>query len=425
MNEMNESIPGFLNQFHLWRGPERTGTAREVKDNDHSNNKSTSLQSVNPMNSLLQEMLLHGYFQRHGQYSTLTPEQKQHAKSLGYMDVNQAGRAYTRGVRTSPETCFAALATLRTGGHDVQSNGWTSAAKKYCRDICGMTWTTVNKFMQNDYRTRVGSGGPDLGNDFVLWLRHFAINHANYQRADYQAAIVIHHHYFLAIGTVGLYLQRAGLTMQVLRRIAAQRNTRENHRYSRRFQLHVQRFNRIAFYDESGISGRGMNNRRNQRYGIKGAGGAYLEEYLRRWPHLNLTVMAFLDKDGAFGVEGHEGGTTAQMVNDYFARHAQTLHQRGVDCIVIDNCSSHHIGPLLAAISAYPNIAICFLPKYWPQWNPIELAWNKMKDVLQHGNSNLITAPMPAIRAALQTITPALARGWIRHCNCYSAANYT
>ena len=59
------------------------------------------------------------------------------------------------------------------------------------------------------------------------------------------------------------------------------------------------------------------------------------------------------------------------------------------------------------------------LPRYWPQWNPIELVWNWMKDMLGDRLPELVRDPVPSIRYALSTVTPKLARSFINHSGVY------
>lgn len=317
--------------------------------------------------ALLQQLLV-----QYNGISFMPRNMRKYARSLGYTETSQSGRAYVRGARANPEMLSLIESQLFQQGHAVRAIGWTMQSKQACV-AAGVKWTTLDKFITDSYGCH-GGGEPLLQGDIYPWLRQFAAEHAEYERKDYQAAIVLRYGVLLHIATVGKYLRRAGLSQQVLRRIATQRNTVANISYATRFMQHVQQFTRIAFFDESGINRKGMLNRRNKRYGIKGAGGAYLQELLRRWPHTNLSVLAFLDKDGAFCAEAYEGGTDAERVNLYFATHSALLAARGVDAIVIDNCSAHHIGSLLVALHIHaPNIAIVFLPRYWPQWNPIEL----------------------------------------------------
>jgi len=196
--------------------------------------------------------------------------------------------------------------------------------------------------------------------------------------------------------------------------IASQRFAPNNIAYSRIYAHHIRRFQRVAFFDESGINKQGMSNRRNDGWNYVGAGGAFLTMPLRNWTVSNITVMAFLDRSGVCCVDTHLGGTDTQYVNNYMLQAADQLSLRGVDCVVLDNCSAHKAW----WIEYYMNrrgIAVVFLPRYWPEWNPIELVWNYLKDWLFPNlrRLNNVNNIGPTIRQGLARVTGDLARSFI------------
>ena len=48
------------------------------------------------------------------------------------------------------------------------------------------------------------------------------------------------------------------------------------------------------------------------------------------------------------------------------------------DAIILDNATSHNPARINYYMARY-GIAVAFLPRYWPEWNPIELAWNWLR----------------------------------------------
>jgi transposase len=59
---------------------------------------------------------------------------------------------------------------------------------------------------------------------------------------------------------------------------------------------------------------------------------------------------------------------------------------------------------------------LVFLPRYSPDFNPIEGAFSKLKTFLRRVGARTREALEPAIDAGLQTITAPDAQGWFRHC---------
>ena len=219
---------------------------------------------------------------------------------------------------------------------------------------------------------------------------------------------------------ISTILAEEGLSRKKLKYYASGKYSPTNVQYAADFSRHVRRFNKVAFFDESGISKTGMENRRAVGWATRGGGGSVLERVLRDWPSENLTVMAFLDRDGVFGLDVHTGGTTRAYVDSYFANMARILHARGIDAIILDNATSHNPARINYYMARY-GIAVAFLPRYWPEWNPIELAWNWLKDGLVGQMRALKRNPVPVIRRVLGTIGAPLARAFIRHADVYPA----
>jgi transposase len=59
---------------------------------------------------------------------------------------------------------------------------------------------------------------------------------------------------------------------------------------------------------------------------------------------------------------------------------------------------------------------LVFLPRYSPDFNPIEGAFSKLKTFLRRVGARTREALEAAIDAGLQTISAQDAQGWSRHC---------
>jgi transposase len=59
---------------------------------------------------------------------------------------------------------------------------------------------------------------------------------------------------------------------------------------------------------------------------------------------------------------------------------------------------------------------LVFLPRYSPDFNPIEGAFSKLKTFLRRVGARTREALEAAIDAGLQTISAQDAQGWFRHC---------
>ena len=90
-----------------------------------------------------------------------------------------------------------------------------------------------------------------------------------------------------------------------------------------------------------------------------------------------------------------------------------TLH-RG-DVVVLDNLVVHKQPEVRAAIEA-AGAHLRFLPPYSPDFNPIELAFAKLKAFLRAARPRSFDQVTALVAAALALYTPTECRNYIRHC---------
>jgi transposase len=83
--------------------------------------------------------------------------------------------------------------------------------------------------------------------------------------------------------------------------------------------------------------------------------------------------------------------------------------------LVLDNLSVHHNPAVRAAIEA-AGCQVCYLPAYSPDFNPIELAFAKLKTSLRGVAARTRESLIAAIGQGLATITPTDIAGYYRHC---------
>ncbi|MCB9785356.1 MAG: transposase [Deltaproteobacteria bacterium] len=60
--------------------------------------------------------------------------------------------------------------------------------------------------------------------------------------------------------------------------------------------------------------------------------------------------------------------------------------------------------------------SILFLPPYSPEFNPIELCWNKVKHVLRSLAARCRHSLDAAVAHAVDLVSPEDARNWFNHC---------
>jgi transposase len=81
----------------------------------------------------------------------------------------------------------------------------------------------------------------------------------------------------------------------------------------------------------------------------------------------------------------------------------------------MDNLSAHKVAGIEALVRACGALLI-YLPPYSPDFNPIELAWSKVKTRLRQLKARTFDTLIEALRLALLAITPEDVCAWFAHC---------
>ncbi len=128
----------------------------------------------------------------------------------------------------------------------------------------------------------------------------------------------------------------------------------------------------------------------------------------------NVTLLAALTPDGvgpALAVPGAVDGAA-------FALYAERLlapSLRPGQVVVLDNLSAHKNDDARKAVEAV-GCRLLFLPAYSPDFNPIELAFAKVKPALRRAAARTREDLLAATAAAIDAVTAADARGYYAHC---------
>jgi transposase len=85
------------------------------------------------------------------------------------------------------------------------------------------------------------------------------------------------------------------------------------------------------------------------------------------------------------------------------------------DVVVMDNLAVHKHPDVRSAIEAV-GASLRFLPPYSPDFNPIELAFAKLKAFLRAARPRSFDHVCDLIKAALDLFTVAECRNFVRHC---------
>lgn len=128
----------------------------------------------------------------------------------------------------------------------------------------------------------------------------------------------------------------------------------------------------------------------------------------------NVTLLAVLTPQGI----GPSMTIAGSIDSAAFAAYVQTFlvpSLRPGQVVILDNLSAHKSATARAAIEAV-GCEVRFLPAYSPDFNPIELAFAKIKSGLRAAAARDADALHTATAQAIDRITPADARAFYAHC---------
>jgi len=165
---------------------------------------------------------------------------------------------------------------------------------------------------------------------------------------------------------------------------------------------------RLVFLDESGAK-----TNMTRLYG-RALRGERVVDYVPdgRWE--SLTMLSALRVNGNTVAMVYQGGTDILAMQTYVESFLATTLKAG-DIVVMDNLSSHRNAEVVGMIEA-TRAEVWFLPRYSPDYNPIEEMWSKIKACLRKVKARSRKKLINAIGKAHESVTAQDAAGWFAHC---------
>ena len=127
----------------------------------------------------------------------------------------------------------------------------------------------------------------------------------------------------------------------------------------------------------------------------------------------NTTLLSSMSAEGMGPSMAVEGATTARVFEAYVEK-ALAPSLRTGQVVVMDNLGAHRPKRIRELIEQR-GCELLYLPAYSPDYNPIEEAFAKIKDLLRRAAARSKEALIEAMGAALSAITAADARGFFEH----------
>jgi len=163
-----------------------------------------------------------------------------------------------------------------------------------------------------------------------------------------------------------------------------------------------------VFVDESGVTTDLL-----RRYG-RSPRGLRLRDYTPYGHWQTHTVVAALRVDGLHAPAVFDG----PLDNPTFLAYVEQVlvpTLRPGDVVVLDNLAMHKQPEVQAAIEGV-GARLRFLPPYSPDFNPIEMAFAKLKAFLRAARPRTFTQVVELMAIALQLFTPRECLNFVRHC---------
>ena len=109
-----------------------------------------------------------------------------------------------------------------------------------------------------------------------------------------------------------------------------------------------------------------------------------------------------------------EGGANAAVFEGYLREMLLPWLGKG-DILVMDNLRVHKTERVKEMIEA-AGVEILYLPPYSPDFNPIEEAFSKIKNLIRKAGARVREVLVEAIGAAIREVSAEDARAFIEHC---------
>ena len=123
------------------------------------------------------------------------------------------------------------------------------------------------------------------------------------------------------------------------------------------------------------------------------------------------TVTAALRASGPFAIDLMDGATNGVRFKDYVADVLVPTLKPG-DTVILDNLSAHKVSGVRQAIEA-AGAQLLYLPPYSPDFNPIEMAFAKLKALLRTAAARTVLDLWAAIREAFTRFKPDECRNYL------------
>ena len=214
----------------------------------------------------------------------------------------------------------------------------------------------------------------------------------------------------LGLSTASRRLVRNGYRFKRKVLLAVERDSAKNQEKINEFMETVKGIppEKMVFIDEAG-STLAMTRLRG-----RALAGAQVSTKVPRNRGVNTTMIGALCLKGMRAIMTIERGTSADVFAAFLLQVLIPVLNPG-DVLFLDNAGAHKSKNVMSILNKL-NIRAVFLPPYSPEYNPIELAWSKVKGILRSVGARTRAKLRQAIGDATGEVTSQDAEGWFGHC---------
>jgi transposase len=133
----------------------------------------------------------------------------------------------------------------------------------------------------------------------------------------------------------------------------------------------------------------------------------------RNWGK-NVTLLASITREGLGPCLAVEGATRREVFEAYL-EHVLAPTLKPGQIVVMDNLSAHK-GERVRELIEQRGCELVYLPPYSPDFNPIEQAFSKVKDLMRRAEARTREALIEAMGVALSAVSARDAQGFFGHC---------
>lgn len=130
----------------------------------------------------------------------------------------------------------------------------------------------------------------------------------------------------------------------------------------------------------------------------------------------HLTTLGIMSKENMMFNHTFEGFLNKEKFIDLLKNDIIDLFKNTSKYLILDNAPAHKSHEVIALLEEH-KINYLYLPPYSPEFNPIELAWSKLKNFIREISPRSVFALDFTIFSGLQLISQKDIDGYFRHVN--------